>query len=196
MTIVVMKDRASVKDISTVIRKVEELGYRPHLSQGNGKTMVGMVGSGLEMEPSLFLAMPGVENILPVEKPFKLGSREFKQEATHVVVGDVTIGGRTVVVMAGPCSVESREQTLSAAIAVREAGGHILRGGAFKPRTSPYSFRGLGEEGLKILAEARRQTGLPVVTEVVSPQDVDLVCRYADILQIGARSGRRPGSWP
>lgn len=188
MTVVVMRDRASVKDISTVIRKVEELGFQPHLSQGNGRTMIGMVGSGLETEVSVFLSLPGVEDILPVEKPFKLGSREFKQDPTQVVVGDIVIGGKAIIVMAGPCAVESHDQTLSAARAVREAGGHILRGGAFKPRTSPYSFRGLGEEGLRILADARKATGLPVVTEVVTPQDVPLVCRYADILQIGARN--------
>ena len=147
MTIVVMKDQATVKDISTVIRKVEELGYRPHLSQGNGRTMIGMVGSGIETEPALFLSMPGVEDILPVERPFKLGSREFRQEPTTVVAGDVVVGGRAIVVMAGPCSVETREQTLSSAVAVHDAGGRILRGGAFKPRTSPYSFRGLKDEG-------------------------------------------------
>lgn len=188
MTIVIMKDKATVKDISAVIKKIEAAGFRPYLSQDNGKTMIGMVGSGLEVETAVLLSLPGVEKVLPVKQPFKLSSREFKPESTNVLVGNVVIGGKSIVVMAGPCSVETRQQTLEAARCVRRAGGRILRGGAFKPRTSPYSFRGLGREGLEILAESRAETGLPIVTEVVSPQDVELVCQYADILQVGARN--------
>ncbi|MBD3401911.1 3-deoxy-7-phosphoheptulonate synthase [candidate division GN15 bacterium] len=188
MTVVVMKDNASVKEISSVIKRIEELGFRPHLSQGNGRTVIGMVGGGLPMNQEDFLSLPGVAEIAPVEKPFKLGSREFRAEPTRIVVGDVTIGGDTVVMMAGPCSVESREQTLTIAESIHQAGAHILRGGAFKPRTSPYSFRGLGKAGLEILAEARARTGMPIVTEVLSAHDVDLVCEYADIIQIGARN--------
>jgi 3-deoxy-7-phosphoheptulonate synthase len=188
MTIVVMKDKATVKDISTVIKRIEEVGFRPHLSQDNGRTMIGMVGKGIDISIDELMSMPGVAEVLPVKKPFKLASREFKRESTTVVTGNVTIGGDKIVVMAGPCSVESREQTLTTAECVVKSGGHILRGGAFKPRSSPYSFRGLGKEGLEILAEARKQTGLPIITEVMSPQDVDLVVEYADILQIGARN--------
>jgi 3-deoxy-7-phosphoheptulonate synthase len=186
--IVVMKDKATIKDISTVITKVEEVGFRPHLSQDNGKTMIGMVGKGLHLNADQLLALPGVERVLPVKTPFKLSSREFRPESTQVAIGNVVVGGKVIVVMAGPCSVESRQQTLEAAACVQRAGGKILRGGAFKPRTSPYSFRGLGREGLEILARAREETGLPVVTEVLSPRDVELVGEYADILQIGARN--------
>ncbi len=188
MTIVIMKGNASVRDISTVIKRIEAVGFRPHLSQDNGRTMIGMVGRGIEIAVSEWLELPGVEKVLPVKQPFKLSSREFKPEATTVVVRDVVIGGTGLVVMAGPCSVETRPQTMAAAECVRRSGGHILRGGAFKPRSSPYSFRGLGKEGLQILAEAREATGLPIVTEVLAPQDVGLVCEYADILQIGARN--------
>jgi 3-deoxy-7-phosphoheptulonate synthase len=188
MTIVVMKESATVKEVSTVIKRVEELGFRPHLSKGEGKTMVGMVGSGISGQDSSFRILPGVEDVLPVGAPFKLASREFQKQSSQVMVGDVALGGDKVVIMAGPCSVESRDQLFTTADAVKGSGGRILRGGAFKPRSSPYSFRGLGEEGLKILAEARERTGLPVVTEVLSPGDIDLVCRYADMLQIGARN--------
>ncbi|MEW5994302.1 MAG: 3-deoxy-7-phosphoheptulonate synthase [Candidatus Zixiibacteriota bacterium] len=188
MTIVVMKDNATVKDISTVIKRIEEVGFRPHLSQDNGKTMIGMVGRGIDIAVNELMSLPGVENVLPVKQPFKLSSREFRRESTTVVVGDVVVGGDRIIVMAGPCSVETREQTLTAAECVRKSGGHILRGGAFKPRSSPYSFRGLGREGLEILAQARKETGLPIITEVLSPQDVGLVAEYADILQIGARN--------
>lgn len=188
MTIVVMKDSATVKEVSNVIKRVEELGFRPHLSKGEGKTMIGMVGSGISGQDGSFRTLPGVEDVMPVAAPFKLASREFQKQPSQVLVGDIVIGGDQVVIMAGPCSVESREQLFATADAVKQAGGHILRGGAFKPRSSPYSFRGLGEEGLKILAEARDRTGLPIVTEVLSASDIDLVCRYADILQLGARN--------
>lgn len=188
MTIVVMKDSATVKEVSNVIKRVEELGFRPHLSKGEGKTMIGMVGSGLSGQDGTFRVLPGVEDVMPVAAPFKLASREFQKQPSQVLVGDIAIGGNTIVIMAGPCSVESREQLFAAADMVKQSGGTILRGGAFKPRSSPYSFRGLGEEGLKLLAEARDRTGLKIVTEVLSASDIDLICRYSDILQIGARN--------
>ncbi|HWR82185.1 MAG TPA: 3-deoxy-7-phosphoheptulonate synthase [Candidatus Deferrimicrobium sp.] len=186
--IVIMNEKATVREISTVIKKIEDVGFRPHLSQDNGKTIIGMVGVGMEPEAAQLQSLPGVEKVLPIKTPFRLSSRELKPESTTISVRDVIIGGEAIVVMAGPCSVETRQQTLESARCVRRAGGQILRGGAFKPRSSPYSFRGLGKEGLEILAEARAETGLPIVTEVVSPRDIDLVCEYADILQIGARN--------
>ncbi|MCB2229516.1 3-deoxy-7-phosphoheptulonate synthase [bacterium] len=188
MTVVVMKEGATVREISTVLKKVESLGYRPHLSNGNGRTSIGLVGSGVAVSTEDILALPGVADVAPVAKPFKLGSREFRSAPTEVAAGSVVIGGEKIIMMAGPCSVESHEQTMTIAESVASSGGHILRGGAFKPRTSPYSFRGLGKAGLEILAEARRRTGLPIVTEVLSAHDVDLVCEYADIIQLGARN--------
>lgn len=186
--IVVMKSDASVKETSSIIKKVQELGFEPHLSKGEKKTIVGIVGNGKKVEPEVFLVLPGVESVVPILKPFKLASREFKKEQTIIPIRNFTIGGDEIVVMAGPCSVESRDQTLEAAEAVVNAGAKVLRGGAYKPRTSPYSFQGLGEEGLKILKEASDITGLAIVTEVMSPDKVDLVAKYADILQVGARN--------
>lgn len=186
--IVVMKSDASVKETSSIIKKIQELGYEPHLSKGEKKTIIGIVGNGKKVEPETFLALPGVESVVPILKPFKLASREFKKESTIISFNGFSIGGNEVVVMAGPCAVESRDQTLEAAEAVVNAGAKVLRGGAYKPRTSPYSFQGLGEEGLKILKEASDITGLAIVTEVMSPDKVDLVAKYADILQIGARN--------
>lgn len=188
MMIVVMKYEATAKQIGGVIKRIEELGFKPHLSTGEKKTIVGMVGNGKKVDPELFLALDGVESVVPVLKPFKLASLEFKADPTIIDVRGNLIGGKTIAMMAGPCSVETRDQTLRAAERVAKAGAQFLRGGAFKPRSSPYSFQGLGEEGLKILAEARDQTGLAVVTEVMSPSQVDLICEYADILQIGARN--------
>ena len=186
--IVVMKSDASVKETSSIIKKVQELGFEPHLSKGEKKTIVGIVGNGKKVEPEVFLVLPGVESVVPILKPFKLASREFKKESTIIPIKNFAIGGDEVIVMAGPCSVESRDQTLEAAEAVVNAGAKVLRGGAYKPRTSPYSFQGLGEEGLKILKEASDITGLAIVTEVMSPDKVGLVAKYADILQVGARN--------
>ena len=188
MMIVVMKTDAGVKQTGAVITKVQQLGFEPHLSQGEKKTIIGMIGNGAKFDPQTFLAMPGVENVVPILQPFKLASREFKKASTVVSLNGTRIGGNKIVIMAGPCAVESRDQLLKAAEVVAEAGASVLRGGAFKPRTSPYSFQGLGEEGLKILREAGDKTGLGVVTEVMSPVDVDLVAAYADILQVGARN--------
>ena len=188
--IVIMKTEASVKEVGAVIKKVQDLGFSPHLSRGEKKTIVGVVGNGKKVDPDLFLVMQGVENVVPILSPFKLASREFKRESTIVGVngGSIKIGAEPIVIMAGPCAVEDRDQMMQSAEAVAKAGARILRGGAFKPRSSPYSFQGLGEKGLELLREAGKSAGLATVTEVMSPQDVDLVASYADILQIGARN--------
>jgi len=188
MMIVVMKTDATAKQVGGVIQKVQELGFEPHLSKGEKKSIIGVVGNEKRVDPQLFLVLPGVENVVPILQPFKLASREFKSESTIVALNGTMIGGDKIVVMAGPCAVESAEQTLAAAEAVAAAGAKILRGGAFKPRTSPYSFQGLGEKGLEILRMAADKTGLAVVTEVMSPETVSLVAAYAEILQIGARN--------
>ncbi|UCD18655.1 MAG: 3-deoxy-7-phosphoheptulonate synthase [Candidatus Zixiibacteriota bacterium] len=186
--IVIMKTDSTIKETSNVIRKIESLGFQPHLSKGEKKTIIGLVGNGKKVDPETFLVMPGVENVVPILHPFKLAGREFKAESSVISVNGTSIGAREVVVMAGPCSVENRDQIHQAAEAVAKAGARILRGGAFKPRTSPYSFQGLGEQGLKFLRQAADASGLAVVTEVMSPQLVELVGEYSDILQIGARN--------
>ncbi len=186
--IIIMKSDAVEAQIEGIVGKVEELGFAPHLSRGERRTIVGVVGNGKKVDPQVFMVMPGVENVVPILKPFKLASQEFKKERTVIDVNGVKIGGREIVIMAGPCAVESHEQTMAAAEAVAKSGAKILRGGAFKPRTSPYSFQGLKEKGLEILREAGDAFGLGVVTEVVSPRDVELVTSYADILQVGARN--------
>ncbi len=186
--IIVMKMGATVEQIHSIIAKVEELGYRPHLSQGEERTIIGVIGERRPLPTHVFEMMEGVEKTVPILQPFKLASRDFKLEDTIIPLNGVRIGERQVVVMAGPCAVESREQLREAAWAVKEAGVRILRGGAFKPRTSPYSFQGLGREGLEILAEVGAETGLAIITEVMAPEDVPLVAEYADILQIGARN--------
>ncbi|MDP6510330.1 MAG: 3-deoxy-7-phosphoheptulonate synthase [Dehalococcoidia bacterium] len=188
--IVIMKAEATEDQIEGVISRIREEGLNGHLSQGVERTIIGVVGE-VSTKPQIrewMERMPGVEDVVPISKQYKLSSREFQEQATIVDVRGVTIGGNALVVMAGPCAVESEEQILSTAWAVKEAGANILRGGAYKPSTSPYSFRGLGEEGLKLLALAREETGLPIVTEVLTPEDVDTVAGYADILQIGARN--------
>lgn len=188
MMIVVMQAKATAKQIGEVIRKIEELGFKPHLSKGEEKTIIGVVGNERKIEPTIFTALSGVEAVIPILKPYKLASREFKSEDTLVSVNGIKIGASEIIVMAGPCAVESEEQVLKAAQAVKQSGAKILRGGAFKPRTSPYSFQGLGQKGLEILKAAKEKTGLPIVTEVLEPADVSLVSQYADILQIGARN--------
>jgi 3-deoxy-7-phosphoheptulonate synthase len=188
MMIVVMQPEAPVSQISSVIRAIEQLGYQPRPSHGARQTVIGILGAAKDTPLAGIAQMPGVAQVTPVSTAFKLVNREFQPEPTVVKAGAAAIGGREFVVMAGPCGVESREQLLSTARAVGAAGARILRGGAFKPRTSPYSYQGMGEEGLRLLAEARQETGLAVVTEVTSPELVPLVCRYADILQIGARN--------
>ena len=188
--IVVMKAGSQDKEIGGVMDRLHSLGLQGHLSRGVERTVIGVVGviaTIPDLRETLEL-VPGVEEVVPISKPFKLSSREFEPENTVIDVGGVKIGGKEVVVMAGPCAAETREQVMSTARAVKAAGARILRGGAFKPSTSPYSFRGLGEEGLKLLAEAKEETGLPLITEVLTPQDVELVVKYADILQVGARN--------
>jgi len=173
---------------STVIAWAEDLGYKVHLSSGDEHTIIGVIGDIRPLNREQVERMPGVERAVPVLKPFKVASRDFKPESTTFPIGQHMVGGKELFIMAGPCSVESRSQIIETAHAVKEAGAHALRGGAYKPRSSPYSFQGLGEEGLQYLAEAREQTGLPIITEVMEPALVPLVCEYADILQIGARN--------
>ena len=187
--IIVMKSGAAEEDLQRVIHTIEELGYQSHVIRGTQRSVIGAVGDerGKARLQSLE-ALPGVESVVPILQPFKLASREFKRSQTVVKVGDVEIGGDRLVVIAGPCAVETEDQILETAKTVKEAGATILRGGAFKPRTSPYAFQGLGEEGLRLLAAARKETGLAIVTEVLKPEDVDLVAETADMLQIGARN--------
>ena len=188
--IVVMKAGSQDKEIDVVMDRLHSLGLQGHLSKGVERTVIGVVGVTSAM-PDLrerLELVPGVAEVVPITKPFKLSSREFEPEDTVIDVGGVKIGGKELVVMAGPCAAETREQVMSTARAVKAAGANILRGGAFKPSTSPYSFRGLGEEGLKLLAEAKEENGLPLITEVLTPQDVEMVVKYADILQVGARN--------
>ncbi len=186
--IIVMKADASPEQVLKVAEQVEGLGLKPHVIEGAERTVVAVVGAEKDATVSAMETVPGVARVLPILAPYKVASREVQQEQTVVTVGPLSIGGGNIGVIAGPCSVESREQILESARAVLASGATGLRGGAFKPRTSPYSFQGLKEEGLKLLAEARDETGQAVVTEVVAPEDVDLVARYADVLQIGARN--------
>ncbi|RME80888.1 MAG: 3-deoxy-7-phosphoheptulonate synthase [Caldilineae bacterium] len=186
--IIVMKPSAKPADIQQVIARVEQFGLKVHISEGEAHTVIGVVGDTQSLDQRNFEVLDGVERTVRISQPFKVASREFREGDTVIDVNGVKIGGRGIVIMAGPCSVESRSQILEAAHIVKEAGAHILRGGAYKPRTSPYSFQGLGEEGLKLLAEAREATGLPIITEVMGASEVPLVCEYADILQIGARN--------
>ncbi len=187
--IIVMKKKASEKELESVIKWIESSGYMAHVSKGVERTIIGAVG---DERGKVFLkaveTWPGVEKVMPILQPYKLASRETKDGNTVITVGDVQIGGPKCVVVAGPCAVESEKQLMETAMVVKEAGASMLRGGAFKPRTSPYSFQGLGEEGLKILALAREKTGLPIVTEVMSASDIELIESYADVLQIGARN--------
>jgi len=187
--LIVMQHGASAEDIRGVVAAIEEMGYQARPMPGKQRTAVGLVGNDGKVDASRLEGLPGVLEIIHVTQPYKQVSREWKSENTLIQLpGGVTIGGDAVVVMAGPCSVESEAQILASARAVRESGAAILRGGAFKPRTSPYSFQGLGKQGLELLAKAREETGLLVVTEVMDSEDVDLVARYADILQVGARN--------
>jgi 3-deoxy-7-phosphoheptulonate synthase len=189
--IVVMHPAASEEDIAHVLERLAELSLTGHVSTGVERTVIGVVGPTSAIPPSLqdmLETLTGVEEVLQVAQPYRLAGRTFKKHDTVIEVGGVSIGGGETVVMAGPCSIESEDHVVDTARAVRAAGAHILRGGAFKPRTSPYAFRGLGEEGLRHLATARQETGLPVITEVMTVRDVDLVAQHADILQVGARN--------
>ena len=187
--IVIMQAGATAKQISAVIARIEEIGLKAHLSEGQERTIIGVVGEDRNLaERDTLALLDGVERTMRVSHPYKLASREFHPADTLVQLNGSQVGGNQVVVIAGPCSVESREQIIETACAVKEAGATALRGGAYKPRSSPYSFQGLGEKGLEYLAEARQVTGLPIVTEVMEPGLVPLVCKYADVLQIGARN--------
>jgi 3-deoxy-7-phosphoheptulonate synthase len=187
--IVNMSDSATVEQIEHIIQRIREAGFQPHVTRGTERTIVAAVGSGgRRHEIEALSVAPGVDNVVAIAQPFKLVSRQTRPQASIIDVGGVRIGGPEVVVIAGPCSVESREQLLQTAEGVKRAGATMLRGGAYKPRTSPYEFQGLGIEALKLLREARELTGLPVVTEVMSTEDVDLICEYADMLQVGARN--------
>jgi 3-deoxy-7-phosphoheptulonate synthase len=190
--IVVMRSDATKEEIEKVISTVKELGYKAHIIEGVLRTVIGAVGDerGKPHHLEIISVLSGVEKVVPILQPYKLASREFKSENTVVNVGNVKIGDNNIVVMAGPCSVESEEQIIETSKAVKQAGAAILRGGAYKPRTSPYSFQGLGEEGLKLLAQAKKITGLPVVTEILDPHDLDVVAEYSDMLQIGARNAQ------
>jgi len=188
--IIVMRNGASKDELAEVKKRIKELGYKPHVIHGETRNVIGAVGDerGKAVLQSLE-SMPGVESVVPILKPYKLASREVKPEPTAVeIVPGLAVGGGSFMVMAGPCSVESEEQILETAHAIKAAGAKVLRGGAFKPRTSPYSFQGMEEEGLKLLSLAREETGLPIVTEVVNPRDVELVAKYSDIMQVGARN--------
>lgn len=188
--LIIMKTDALPEEVDQVVNRIVSVGLKAHLSQGEERVIIGAIGEGklAAQYHDFFIRLPGVDRVVPISRPYKLASREFSPLDTVFPLDGVSIGGRGIVIIAGPCSVENRSQTLEIAYAVKEAGAHALRGGAYKPRTSPYSFQGLGEIGLEILAEVRELTGLPVVTEVMSPEQVPLVAQYADVLQIGARN--------
>jgi 3-deoxy-7-phosphoheptulonate synthase len=186
--LVVMKALAAQGDIARVCERIQSLGFKPHIIPGEQRTAIGITGNSGPIDSVEFEDLPGVAEAIRVSKPYKLVSREVKPDNSVVRVHGVPVGGDELLICGGPCAVESRAQILESARAVKAAGGQLLRGGAYKPRTSPYSFQGLGEEGLKYLAEAREETGLGIVTEAVDVETVDLVEKYADCIQIGARN--------
>ncbi len=188
--IIVMKTGATQEELVAVEKKIVELGYQPHVIHGETRNVVGAVGDERGKEKlQIIESMPGVERVVPILKPYKLASLEVQPEPSEIeIVPGLGIGGKEFIVVAGPCAVESQQQICETAEAVKASGARLLRGGAFKPRTSPYSFQGMEEDGLKLLAKAREKTGLPIVTEVVNPRDVELVAKYADIMQVGARN--------
>lgn len=191
MDIIVLRQDATEEDMRHVVKKLEGHGLRTHISTGTERTIIGVIGDTskiTEEEENTFRAASGVENVLRILKPYKLASREFRKENTEIHVRGIVIGGKKIPVMAGPCAVESKTVLTAIAERVKAGGAAFLRGGAYKPRTSPYSFQGLGEEGLEYLAEARERTGLPVVTEIMDPRDLDAIVKYSDIIQIGARN--------
>src|SRR5262245_23960293 len=190
--IIVLRPDSTTEQIDHVLERIRELGLKPHLSQGEKRTIIGVIGEEDKLQVQPLQAIPGVEQVLPILKPFKLASREFRKTDTVVEVGGgqvpkVRIGGSHLALIAGPCGVESYEILDTIAGETKKAGANLLRGGAFKPRTSPYSFQGLGEKGLEILREVGDKHGMPVVTEVMDPRQIDLVNRYADMFQVGAR---------
>lgn len=191
MDIIVLKPDTSEEDIRHILKKLESKGLKANVSQGTERTIIGVIGDTskvTEDEENAIRAANGVENVVRIVKPYRLASREFQKANSEINVGGLVIGGQKVQVIAGPCAVENRTVLMSIAEKVKAAGATFLRGGAFKPRTSPYTFQGLGEEGLQYLAEARERTGLPVVTEIMDPRDIDVIMKYADVIQIGARN--------
>lgn len=185
---IIMKTNATEEEIGAIVSRIENDQLHAHLSKGEERTIIGVVGDGRPIQKDQFLHLPGVDRIVPISRPFKLASREFNPTRTIFPMNGSSVGGDQIVIIAGPCSVESRSQILEIAHAVKEAGAHALRGGAYKPRTSPYSFQGMGIKGLELLAEAKEVTGLPIVTEVMSEELVPVVKQYADVLQVGARN--------
>lgn len=186
--IIVMKNGSAKDHLERVIQYLKQMGLSVHISEGEERTILGVIGDVRKVPVESVEALPGVEKVIRILEPYKLASRKLKQDSTVVEFSGVRIGGPEVVLIAGPCSVENLEMLRASAIAAKQSGASALRGGAFKPRTSPYSFQGLGREGLELLAQVRAETGLPVVTEVMAPEQVELVCEYADMLQIGARN--------
>jgi len=186
--IIVLKPSTTPAEMAHVLDRIRELGLKPHLSQGEHRTIIGVIGDENKLQAEPLEAIPGVEQVLPIMEPFKLASREFNKQDTVVVVGRVRIGGGAMAMIAGPCAIEGSQIFDDIAGKVKKAGANILRGGAFKPRTSPYSFQGMGEDGLKILRDTGRKYDVPTVTEVMDPRQIPLVDRYADMFQIGARN--------
>ncbi len=186
--IIIMKKGAEQEQIQAVVDRIVGLGFRSHLSQGTETTIIGVIGGERHVDEGVFSLMPGVDSVVRVLKPYKLASREFHPDDTVVPVNGLRVGTQSVVLIAGPCAVESREQVIESAWAVKEAGAHVFRAGAFKPRTSPYSFQGMGLAGLELLAEVREITGLAIVTEVMAPEQVPAVAAVANVLQVGTRN--------
>lgn len=187
--IIVLRPDATQEDIKHIVDRTTKLGLKPHVSQGTERTIIGLIGPEDALRSIPLEAFPGVENVIPILAPYKLVSREFKKDNSLVSIGEhLKLGRRKVIVFAGPCAIESEERLLEIGEKAKFAGASVLRGGAFKPRTSPYAFQGLGEEGLKILSRVSKRLNMPTVTEVMDPRDVELVARYADVLQIGARN--------
>jgi len=191
MDIIVLRPSATEDELRRIVKKLEGRGLRANISKGTERTVIGVIGDTskiAEEEENAIRVMPGVEDVMRILKPYKLASRDFKAEDTTINIRGNVIGGRKIQVIAGPCAVENRTMIVSIAEKVKNAGASFLRGGAFKPRSSPYSFQGLREEGLKYLSEAREKTGLPIVTELMDPRDIEIVIRYSDVVQIGARN--------
>lgn len=186
--IVVLKQGTPEANVLTITETIRQLGLDPRRLDGTERTVIACIGDERKVDPAALATLPGVERVMPVLQEYKLASREGSEQTTRIKVRDVEVGGEEIIVVAGPCSVEGEKQIIETAQAVKAAGGRMLRGGAFKPRTSPYAFQGMAEDGLKLLAKAREETGLPIVTEVMNTGDVDLVVQYADVLQIGARN--------
>src|SRR3989344_5748288 len=188
--IITLKSGINKSQVDSITRNIRKFGLTPHVSHGAVKTIIGVIGAEDNRYKEQIEALEGVESVTPILKPYKLVGREFRKENTVIDIKGVKLGGQQVAIIAGPCSVDTKENLLLCARAVKKSGAHFLRGGAYKPRTSPYAFQGHGETALKYLAEARKATGLPVITEVMDTRQVDIVCKYADILQIGARNSQ------